>query len=103
MGVDGFMLLALEGGGDGGEVVAVARAGELEGALDGGPAGRRCLHDSAFRAASGSSQVSLSRDACGLDQVMRKGVAGRRPNSEGAAGYWQSLFQAICVSIPLST
>ena len=43
MGVDRFVALALESRGDGGEVVAIAGAGELEGALDGGSPGR-CVH-----------------------------------------------------------
>lgn len=40
MGIDGFVALALQLRRDGGKIVAIARAGELEGALDGGPAGR---------------------------------------------------------------
>jgi hypothetical protein len=39
MGVDGFVLFALEGRDDGREIVAGAGAGELEGALDGRSAG----------------------------------------------------------------
>lgn len=40
MGVDRFVPLVLQGRDDGGKVVAFARARELEGALDGRPAGR---------------------------------------------------------------
>lgn len=40
MRVDGFVTLALQGRDDVGKIVAFARAGELEGALDGGSAGR---------------------------------------------------------------
>ncbi len=40
MGVDRLMPFALQGGDDGGKIVAGARAGQLEGALDGGSAGR---------------------------------------------------------------
>jgi hypothetical protein len=53
-----------------------------------------------FRDGKREHWVSLSHDACGLDQVMGKDLAGRRGNSERAPRYWQSRFQAISITVP---